>query len=74
MKNTNIIKFQRLLTAHELSHEIYKHILTVGEKEKYKRLLVNFTTVYIDSIKNTTYGNTKLDEEKFCEYIASKII
>lgn len=61
--------FFKYLIVHELSHEIYENILTTTQKNYYKSLLKNFKTEYIETVKPN-----KLEVEKFCEYIASKII
>lgn len=65
------LKFIELLISHELGHEIYRNILTNKEKEYFTNLIKkeNFTSVYLKHVKPD-----KLQEESFCEYLASKII
>ena len=66
----NLNKFKRLIIAHELAHEVWTNILTNQEKDQFIQLTSNFTTPYIDSL-DPNYS--KLNEEKFCEYIASRL-
>ena len=69
VKNISLLNFSRHLIAHELAHEIYKNILSDSEKNNFKEKLKDFRTVYTDIIRSD-----KLDEEKFCEYIAITIL
>jgi len=72
VENTDVKKFLKILLAHELAHEVYQNILSEEEKKEFKEIIdkSKFRTVYTDTVKD----NSKIDVEKFCEYIASQLV
>lgn len=64
-------KFNLIIIAHELAHEIYNNLCG----EDFKRFILNkakkenFHTVYLDHVPSK-----KKKEETFCEYLANTIV
>jgi len=69
VRDTPVSSFRRHMIAHELAHEVYNKHMTKAQKEQYRKKLQSFRTVYTDTVPKD-----KLDQEKFCEFVAAEVI
>ena len=68
--------FMKSIIAHELAHEVLANLA----KEEYKRRIIDqakelqFTTNYLQAIKNRTSNKNKYESELFCEFLAFEVL